>query len=186
MTAPSLDQSAPLAPGMRINLAAALFDRLVAVDSALRDVVSSGFAKSSYSILVAMQSREFASLGELFKVPLLAVPIHRIDCANAQDGRFWIGDDLIGPDAGGMAWGAGGRLTKRASDAAMQVLERHGHRLQGHLARGGAVLVAKVDSLAEQQAICSMLLHYASDGVLTHQVRANATRSLPAFLAQSH
>ena len=183
MTAPSRDQSSLHDSEVRINIAAALFDRLVAIESALRDVVANGFITSAYSILVGVQSREFALLGSTFQVPQLTIPVHRIDNASVQDGAFWIPDDLTGPDGGGVARSMGGRsFVPGAGGAAMQGLERHGHRLHGHFTRGGAVLIARVESLAEQHAICSMLLHYASDGVLTHQVRASAARQLPAYL----
>ena len=187
MIAPSRDQASLSGSQMRINIAAALFDRLVAIDSALRDVVANGFVNSAYSILVGTQSREFAQLGNMFLVPLLTVPVHRIDTIRTQECAHAIGDDLTAQDLGEPAWATAGRaMMPEANGAAKQVLERHRDRLHGHFARGGAVLVARVESLAEQQAICSMLLHYASDGVLTHQVRPNSAEPLPVFLALAH
>ena len=179
----------PMSPSARINLAVGLFDRLVAIDSALRDVGSSGFAKSAYTILVALHSREFAQLGSVYRVPLLEVPVHRIDSTSVEQGASWICDTPPRPETSAddvTAPAGGARRNPPADGAALRALERHSHRLHGHLGRGGAVLIVRVDTLSEQQAICSMLLHYASDGVLTHQVRPATNRVLPALLAHTH
>lgn len=50
-------------------------------------------------------------------------------------------------------------------------LERQARKLWDHLSEGGRVLVIAVSDDSEQQRVCTALLHHASSGVQTHEIR---------------
>jgi len=69
------------------------------------------------------------------------------------------------PDFARLSTISGGGLTDR-------VLLRQAQCLQDHLRGGGDVLVVRVESDAQQRAVCTALLEHATKGVQTHEISA--------------
>jgi hypothetical protein len=49
-------------------------------------------------------------------------------------------------------------------------LQRHARQLHGCLEQGGALLLVEPGTEAEERAVCTVLLRYASSGVQTHEI----------------
>lgn len=168
----------------RITLAIGLFDRVVSLACVLRDLASHGYDSGKFHIVVADDSQWFPSRGA---GPLEdAVPICRVPVLDLREGAPpavwlkrtlpWLADH---PPAEGRSQNSDADHVARG--AASSVLDRQIRRIVVHLASGGAAMIARIDAISDQQAICSMMLHYANGGVLTHQIRAGSTGDWPSI-----
>lgn len=150
----------------RETLAMGLFDRPVAIQSALRDLANNGFGELEYFVAMASEATDFA--GDFAGGSgAIGVTVCQIDAAADGGIPGWL--DRLLP----------GSMHESAATAA---LDRHTERLERHIRGGGAVMLVRTSEPVTQQSICSILLHYASDGVVTHQIRsARAPQMAPAY-----
>lgn len=178
----ALHPNEPPAETRRITLTVGLFDSAVALVCAMRDLTGHGYDGDRFRIVVADDSQGFDARNIC---PLEGVvPVCRIPAADLREGAtpmLWVDRALpwlADPTA------TTGELHDPAiapgpRGAASSVLDRQNRRLALHLASGGAAMIAPIEAISDQQAICSIMLHYASAGVLTHQIRAALAENWP-------
>ncbi|MFN3867703.1 MAG: hypothetical protein ACK4MF_01400 [Hyphomicrobiaceae bacterium] len=162
----------------RTTFAIGLFDSFVAVKSALRDLANHGFGGDRVRIFTAIGQHGLDAIDG--DAPAAHRRLRHIATGvGADDPSGWVSDMLRGAmtrNVDRVVEPVLSRPDPAADDPhrdrfAMSGLDRQADKLKRHLDNGGSVLVIAVDDPGEQQAVCSMLLHYASDGVQTHQLR---------------
>lgn len=176
MSPDTLELRRPPPPPRRLTLAIGLFEGLIEVQSALRDLANNGFGIERVRLVASADSRAFDQFG---RTPGDGRGLHRIDTGPDVDASDCIQEILHEavplPQTGLLC----DLSTSHGSLAtfAMSGLERQAHNLKQHLESGGGIVIVRVDDAGEQQAVCSMLLHYASRGVQTHQLRIDEDAS---------
>lgn len=170
MSPDTLELTRPPRPPRRLTLAIGLFDGLIEVQSALRDLSNHGFGLERVRLVASTESDTFDQFG---RAPGEGRGFYRIDTAPDVDPADCIQEILqeaVPLPRSGLLAGIPAPPASLAAFA-MSGLERQAHNLKQHLTAGGGIVIVRVDDASEQQAVCSMLLHYASRGVQTHQLR---------------
>lgn len=179
----------------RLTVTVALFDRGVAIRSALRDLAANGVAMDTAVVVAAhVQGRDATRLkSEELSLNLpaaVATNMIRLEGQRADqilDYVHAIARDAMAPESlralsrralyPDLALKT--EIALRASDApaadaatgASRALLRQGEQLSLHLNAGGFALVMPVGPGVDPALVCSILLHYATASVQTHQVR---------------
>ncbi|MCB1521995.1 MAG: hypothetical protein KDJ37_15685 [Hyphomicrobiaceae bacterium] len=174
----------------RLTLAVGLFDRAVAIHSALRDLAAHDFSLGNIAVFAAARTEELGRVANWVTdvVGDHRQRLHRVD-ANSSVGALsaiYTGAQNSGGVSGGSE---NANPSPRNSDQYPEhvlswVFERQSRRLGEHLRDGGSVLVVPILEAKDQPVVCSILLHYASGSVQTHQIRGNAPR--PALAIDPH
>lgn len=171
MSPDTLEITRPPPPPRRTTLAIGLFEGLVEVRSALRDLSNHGFGVERVRLVASAASPAFDLFGSRPGEPAEGRGLHRVDTGPAVDATACIREILRKAVPAGAEPASDPACDDLPATFAMSGLERQAHNIKQHLAAGGGIIIVRVDDAGEQQAVCSMLLHYASRGVQTHQLR---------------
>lgn len=177
----------------RLMFAIGLFDSAAALQSALRDLANHGFGADRVKVMTSAHAPALAPMlddvpSRWAGAPGRAAGLHLIETEAGTDPTECIRRILHNalPQAArgaestsesmAVATGPARAAFGRDDDwpdttFATSGLERQAGELQRHLVSGGGILIVRLDDIGEQQAVCSMLLHYASRGVQSHQLR---------------
>lgn len=170
-------------PKRRLTVAIGLFDGPLAVQSAMRDLGNHGFDASRIQLVAGSSAGEYDRLTQTATMRGgAAARMHRIGPA-ALSGANACLEELVRQLTAASPNRSEGDVELAIEETFAGLgLERQANTLVQHLLGGGGILIVRVESAEEQRAVCSMLLHYASRGVQSHQLRY--TRSgceQPAF-----
>lgn len=177
----------------RLMFAIGLFDSAAALQSALRDLANHGFGADRVKLMTSAHAPALAPMlddvpSNWAETPGRTAGLHLIETEAGTDPTECIRRILHNalPRAAVIADASSESLPLAASSPrapldrdddwpdttfATSGLERQAGELQRHLVSGGGILIVRLDDTGEQQAVCSMLLHYASRGVQSHQLR---------------
>lgn len=163
----------------RTTFAIGLFDNVVAVQSALRDLANHGFGGERVRVFTASEQHAFDAVDG--DAPAAHRRLSHVSIGAGIDASDWISDmlrDALSRSierSPGMSRPHDGNASStdyQFGRFAMSGLDRQTDTLKRHLDNGGSVVIIALDDTSEHHAVCSMLLHYASHGVQTHQLRS--------------
>lgn len=158
-------------PKRRLTVAIGLFDGPLAVQSAMRDLGNHGFDASRIQLVAGSSAGEYDRLTQTATMRGGdAARMHRIGPA-ALSGANACLEELVRQLTASSNRSEGDVELAIEETFAGLGLERQANTLVQHLLGGGGILIVRVESAEEQRAVCSMLLHYASRGVQSHQLR---------------
>lgn len=149
----------------RLTLALGLFDRAAALLSAVRDLAAQQLDLDGLRILTADQSLDGPGLFDEMRLMRQGSIVVRYDPVRTPDVLRGL-CSLVCVRRGDVC---GSELTLPPSFT--HVGERQALRLERHLRAGGSIMMVPVAGVGDQRTICSILLHYVSDGVQTHEIR---------------
>jgi len=173
MSGDLLEISRPL---VRVTLALGLFDRAVALLSAVRDLAAQKLSLDGLQVITndaSIKPERIAAELPGGTTGAMGSCVHRFESEQASDvlqGLY----SLACPDP---SRSYSGSPSGRALSSWLN--ERQARSLERHLRAGGTILMIPLQNAYEQRVICSILLHYADAGVQTHQLRCSSTSIIP-------
>ncbi|MGD9785376.1 MAG: hypothetical protein AB7U49_11885 [Hyphomicrobiaceae bacterium] len=155
----------------------ALFDRQVAIRSALRDLEANGVDLGAAQVVASTSAPSFDYTQAANAWPRIAesrLDVERFGAAGALAHVHAIARRAFNPRSARPAFD-----TLRPSEVGSRLghggaLSRQGQRLHDHLIAGGFALVVPIAGGTDPATVCSILLHYATGSVQTHQVRSTS------------